>query len=93
MEITKLVVPFKAYKVFNPDWTCLTKQYEVGKEYREGKIKICEYGIHACLNLSDCFDYYSFDSNNKVAETSPCENFPETSFEKRFSMASPKRLM
>ena len=66
--MNELKTPFRAYKVFNPDWKCLNMQYEVGKEYKETQIKICCWGIHACLNLSDCFNYYSFDSKNKVAE-------------------------
>jgi len=66
--MNELKTPFRAYKVFNPDWKCLNMQYEFGKEYKETQIKICHQGIHACLNLSDCFNYYSFDSKNKVAE-------------------------
>ena len=73
--MNELKTPFRAYKVFNPDWTCLNKQYEVGKEYKETQIKICHQGIHACLNLSDCFNYYSFDSKNKVAEITVLGNF------------------
>jgi hypothetical protein len=57
-----------AYKVFNPDWTCKGFKFEVGEIYiHQGRIKICELGFHACLKLVDCFNYYSFDSNNKVA--------------------------
>lgn len=57
------------YKVFNPDWTCREFQYEVGKSYEhKGEIGICEAGFHFCLRLIDCFTYYSFDKNNKVAE-------------------------
>ena len=62
---------FKAYKVFNPDWTCKDFQYEVGKEYwlPEGEKPIlCERGFHACRKAQDCFSYYSFDPSNKVAE-------------------------
>jgi len=73
--MNELKTPFRAYKVFNPDWMCLNKQYEVGKEYKETQIKICHQGIHACLNLSDCFNYYSFDSKNKVAEITVLGNF------------------
>ena len=76
--MNELKTPFRAYKVFNPDWTCLNKQYEVGKEYKETQIKICHQGIHACLNLSDCFNYYSFDSKNKVAEITVLGNFEGT---------------
>ena len=59
----------KGYKVFNPDWTCRGFQYKVGKCYEmDEKPKICERGYHFCKDLKDCYDYYSFDSDNKVAE-------------------------
>lgn len=59
----------KGYKVFRPDWTCRDFQYEVGKTYKyDGEIKICKQGFHFCQKLSDCFSYYTFDSDNKVAE-------------------------
>ena len=59
----------KGYKVFNPDWTCRGFQYEVGKTYKhEGDIGLCKAGFHFCQKISDCFNYYDFDSNNKVAE-------------------------
>ena len=61
------------FKVFNPDWTCSpngnTKQYTCpGKFEEEGKLGICSYGIHFCQTAADCFNYYDFNSNNKVAE-------------------------
>ena len=59
----------KGYKVFNPDWTCRGFKYEVGKTFKhKGNIKICDSGFHFCQKASDCFNYYYFDSNNKVAE-------------------------
>ena len=59
----------KGYKVFNSDWTCRGFQYEVGKVYeQETKPVCCECGFHFCLKALDCFDYYSFCSDNKVAE-------------------------
>jgi len=58
----------KAYKVFNPNWTCLGFQFEVGKTYTQENPIMCEIGFHACTKVSDCFNYYSFDPNNKVAE-------------------------
>ncbi len=61
--------PVKGYKVFNPDWTCRRFQYEVGKTFEEDVTpECCEAGFHFCTKASDCFDYYRFDSNNKVAE-------------------------
>ena len=59
----------RGYKVFNPDWTCMDMQYEVGKSYEmEDMPNICERGFHFCKKLVDCFNYYKFDSKNKVAE-------------------------
>ena len=59
----------KGYKVFNPDWTCRGFQFEVGKIFEEDvKPKCCYRGFHFCTKASDCFSYYDFNSNNKVAE-------------------------
>ncbi len=59
----------KGYKVFNPDWTCRGFQYEVGKTFEHmGDIAVCDKGFHFCQKASDCFGYYDFNSNNKVAE-------------------------
>ena len=59
----------KGYKVFNSDWTCRGFQYEVGKTFKhDGNIEMCGKGFHFCQKASDCFNYYRFDSNNKVAE-------------------------
>jgi len=61
----------KAYKVFNSDWACNGFQYEIGKTYslKKGEIlRICETGFHACEKLVDCFNYYSFNPENKAAE-------------------------
>ena len=59
----------KGYKVFNPDWTCRGFQYEVGKTYEEDVVPdVCKVGFHFCQKLADCFGYYNFDPNNKVAE-------------------------
>lgn len=59
------------YKVFNPDWTCRGFQYEVGKTYtHEGDPKLCGVGFHFCRKVADCFRYYQFDPQNKVAEIS-----------------------
>jgi hypothetical protein len=66
---TKSEEKLKAYKVFNPDWTCKGFQYEVGKTYSIKDTPImCESGFHACIKVSDCFTYYTFDPQNKVAE-------------------------
>jgi len=59
----------KGYKVFNPNWTCRGFQYEVGKTFKhDGNIEMCGTGFHFCQKISDCFNYYEFNSNNKVAE-------------------------
>ena len=59
----------KGYKVFNPDWTCRGFQYEVGKTYKEERSPVlCVFGFHFCERVADCFNFYSFNPNNKVAE-------------------------
>ena len=59
----------KGYKVFNPDWTCRGFQYEVGKTYEEnGLLTLCNNGFHFCEKAADCFGYYPFNPDNKVAE-------------------------
>ena len=59
----------KGYKVFNPDWTCRGFQFEVGKTFEEDVIpSCCNRGFHFCTKASDCFSYYDFRSENKVAE-------------------------
>ena len=50
----------KAYKAFNIDMTCRGFQYEKGKTYEiKDKIRLCNHGFHACLRLTDVFNYYS----------------------------------
>ena len=61
------------FKVFRPDWTCSpngnTKQYTCpGKFEEEGELNVCGHGMHFCQTAADCFNYYNFDSSNKVAE-------------------------
>lgn len=61
------------FKVFIPDWTCSpngnTKQYTCpGKFEEEGELDVCGHGMHFCQTAADCFNYYSFNSENKVAE-------------------------
>ena len=65
----------KGYKIFNPDWTCRGFQYEVGKTFKhEGNIEMCGAGFHFYRKLTDCFNYYEFNSNNKVAEVEAIGN-------------------
>ena len=62
-------IEVKGYKVFNPDWTCLGKQYNCPGEFREDvDLKVCGYGMRFCKQASDCFNYYSFYPKNHVAE-------------------------
>ena len=61
------------FKVFRPDCTCSpngnTKQYTCpGKFEEEGELDVCGHGMHFCQTAADCFNYYSFNSENKVAE-------------------------
>ena len=50
----------KAYKAFKTGMICHDFQYEEGKTYEiKGKIRLCERGFHACLNLLDVFNYYN----------------------------------
>lgn len=59
----------KGYKVFNPDWTCRGFQFEVGKIFTEDVTPVCcDRGFHFCTKIVDCFNYYDFNPNNKVAE-------------------------
>ena len=58
-----------AYKVFNPDWRCRGFKYQIGETYEEDvNPSVCDRGFHFCKNLVDCFNYYTFDPKNKVAE-------------------------
>ena len=59
----------KGFKVFNPDWTCRDFKFEVGKTYEEQvNLEVCRHGFHFCKVARDCFNYYTFNSDNKVAE-------------------------
>ena len=59
----------KGFKVFNSDWTCRGFQYKVGETFiHNGNIEMCGAGFHFCRKASDCFNYYNFNSQNKVAE-------------------------
>lgn len=59
----------KGYKVFNSDWTCRDKRYTCPGEFEEDvELDVCHCGLHFCKKAVDCFNYYSFDSSNRVAE-------------------------
>jgi hypothetical protein len=69
MKGINIMSNIKGYKVFNSDWTCRDFQYKVGETFtHNGNIEMCGSGFHFCKKASDCFNYYNFDSNNKVAE-------------------------
>ena len=57
------------YKVFKPDWTCRGYKFEVGEIFIEDVTPICcVRGFHFCKKVTDCFNYYDFNPDNKVAE-------------------------
>ena len=59
----------KGFKVFKSDWTCRDKKYTCPGRFTEDvDLELCGRGMHFCLNAIDCFNYYSFDPNNRVAE-------------------------
>lgn len=60
----------KGYKMFNSDWTCRGYNYGgPGTTHRmDGDPQCCWRGFHFCIYLRDCFNYYGYDANNKVAE-------------------------
>ena len=59
----------KGFKVFNSDWTCRGFQFEVGKTFTEDVTTVCcDRGFHFCTKAADCFKYYDFNPDNKVAE-------------------------
>ena len=59
----------KGFKVFNSDWTCRGFQFEVGKTFTENVTPVCcDRGFHFCTKAVDCFKYYDFNPDNKVAE-------------------------
>lgn len=57
-----------AYKGFNNDLTCRGFQYEVGKEYTEEEVSICNRGFHACENPFDVLNFYGDVLNNRFCE-------------------------
>ena len=59
----------RGFKVFNPDWTCRNKQYTCPGAFEEDVTpSVCDKGMHFCKKAADCFNYYSFNPENKVAE-------------------------
>ena len=59
----------RGFKVFNHDWTCRDKQYTCPGVFEEDVTpSVRNRGMHFCKRASDCFNYYKFDPENKVAE-------------------------
>lgn len=59
----------KGYKAFNYDMSCRGFKYEVGKTYETNRgIGLCEWGFHFCKNVRDCYLYYSYGSDTRIAE-------------------------
>jgi hypothetical protein len=63
----------KGYKGYDKNFKCRDFQYEVGKEYKTDKAKICESGFHFCENPLDIFNYYS-TVDSKFTEVEGLEN-------------------
>ena len=60
-------------------------QYQVGKCYEiPEKPVVCEKGFHFCEKLVDCYEYYDFDENNKVAEVTAYGDINIDEYEKKY---------
>ena len=57
-----------AYKGFNEDLTCRGFLYEIGKEYEEKEVSVCESGFHACENPFDVLGYYGDVLDNRFCK-------------------------
>ena len=57
-----------AYKGFNTDLTCRGFQYEIGKEYEEKEVSICNSGFHACENPFDVLGFYGDVINHRFCK-------------------------
>ena len=63
------IIAVRGFKVFNPNWTCRDKQYTCPGVFEEDVTpSVCDRGMHFCKRAADCFNYYSFNPENKVAE-------------------------
>ena len=69
LEKKQQAEPIKGYKVFNPDWTCMGKQYTCPGKFEENIVlSMRGAGMHFCKKAGHCFNYYDFDPANHVAE-------------------------
>ena len=75
----------KGYKVFNSDWTCYDGfQYEVGKTYEmDDEPIICKQGFHFCIDPKDCFRYYNFWDDIKIAEVEALGDIDKVSIDSK----------
>ena len=59
----------RGYKVTDKNMQCRGYQFELKKEFiHSGEPVLCKNGFHFCEKLINCFDYYSFDPENRVFE-------------------------
>ncbi len=68
----------KGYKGFDKDLKCRGFQYEIGKEYEEQEVKVCEKGFLFCENPLDVLRFYPpFTENgiNRFCEVEGSGNF------------------
>lgn len=59
----------EGYKAFSSDWKCMDFQFEVGKTFEEDVTPCCcKRGFHFCKALKDCFKFYPFSRDTRVAK-------------------------
>ena len=59
----------RGYKVTDKNMQCRGYQFELKKEFiHSGEPVLCKNGFHFCEKLINCFDYYSFDPENRIFE-------------------------
>ena len=64
----------KGYKGFSPGMICRGKQYQENTEFTEPEAKICESGMHFCLNPFDVWSFYPpTDENGNLNEFAEVE--------------------
>jgi hypothetical protein len=69
VDILSKPQPIRGYKVTGSDMSCRGYKYSLNVKYQHtGVVSPCNSGFHYCVVAADCFDYYSFDPNNRVFE-------------------------
>lgn len=81
-------IKMKAYKGFDKDLKCRGFQYEIGKQYEEKEVELCEKGFHACTNPLNVFKYYPPCYENRYCEVEQDGDFSKSSND--FKVASTK---